>query len=479
MNFDKSCLPADTFLGLFEEPFFAFCKEETTITIYNAKKSKLSEGTFPLKEFILHLRRTLPERDIPSLQSFEKHLLEGTDNFSVMFTENFVSELSDVASILIQGKNKTLENGKEITIGIFRLRRFRNAKPDLDIAIDELTGVITKANITSIAIDFIDRDHNEGTYIAIIDVDYFKFINDNYGHQYGDYVLSKVAEIIRAEVGYQGFVGRIGGDEFFVVFSERLDIPKLRDHLQNIRLAVNSTFEGKGPRPNSPLSVSIGAAKYPDDADNFNDLFVVADFCLYLAKEKGRNRYIFYTPEKHPSFAEIKARKEGGQGLINGREDLPLGDVLAQMQYMLKYEADVDLKRIFGEFLTRFRLPYLIFKEEETGKTLFERSASGKLPEYDHDKFFGLIEEYAAKEKPDIFGIYICNDVSHLAVEFSDIIEGLKKFDLVSFILIPITDAGGKKYSLFTASFGTNTVWNEDHFMYFRLFADALSTRSI
>ena len=478
MALDKSCLSADIFLSLFEEPFYVFCKDEMTITIYNTGQSKLTEGTFPLDEFLLHLRRDLPELDIPSLQSFEKHLLDGTDNFSVVFTENFVSKYSDVASIVVQGMNKTLENGKVMTVGAFRLRRFRNAKPGQDIAIDELTGVITKASITNTAIDLIDRDHNEGTYIAIVDVDYFKFINDNYGHQYGDYVLAKIAKLIRAEVGYNGFVGRIGGDEFFIIFTDKPDETKLRDHLQNIRLSVNKAFEGRGPRPDSPLSVSMGAAKYPDDADNFNDLFVVADFCLYLAKEKGRNRYIFYTPSKHPSLAEIKARKEEGQGLINGREDLPAGDVLAQMEYMLRYDKNVDLSRLFTEFLTRFKLPYLIFREAATGKILYERNAGGKLPEYDKNSFFELIAKYAEKETPNTYGLYVSNDISHLPEKLFDIVDELKKFDLVSFILIPVTDTDGKEYSLFTATFGTNMVWNEEHFMYYRLFADALSART-
>ena len=475
---DRS-LQADAFMDLFEEPFYVYRTSDNTVTLYNTEKSKLIGGTYSLKEFILRFRRKLPEEDVPSLQSLEKHLLERTESFSVMFTENFASDLPDVAGIIVRGIRKTLDSGEDVTVGTLHYRRIRNAKPGIDIELDELTGVITKANITSIAIDNIDRDHNKGTYIAIIDVDYFKYVNDNYGHQYGDYVLSKIAEIIRAEVGYEGFVGRIGGDEFFVVFTKPLEIPSLRDHLQNIRLLVNSTFAGKGPREGSSLSVSIGAAKYPDDADNFNDLFVVADFCLYLAKEKGRNRYIFYTPEKHPTLAEIKARKEEGQGAINGREDLPLGDVLVQMEYMLKYEKSVDLNRIFTEFLTRFRLPYVIFRNVETGEILFEKSANNKLREYDAEKFFSLIEGYIGKETPNPYGLYMSNDIGHLPEKFFDIVDELKKFDLVSLIVIPVADTEGKKFETIIASFGTNVVWNEEHFIYFRLFADALSGRAL
>ncbi len=472
--------PADTFLGLFDEPFYVFDRKDSTLTVYNKGYSRLTEGRQSLNEFILHLRNSLTEVDYPSLDSFRNHLKNGTESFTVMFSENFLNDLGDVIGISVRGQKKVLENGDDITVGVFHQRKTRNTTLGDGITFDQLTELVSKMDITNIAIDHIDRDHNEGTYIAIVDVDHFKFINDNYGHQYGDYVLTKIAEILRSVVGYQGFVGRIGGDEFFIVFTARLDIAALRDNLQNIRLLVNKTFEGKGPREGSPLSVSIGAAKYPDDAGNYNDLFTVADYCLFLAKEKGRNRYVFYTPEKHPPLAEIKRIRHGGQGIVNGRDDMPLGDVLVQMQYMLLYEKNVDTRQMLLEYKNRFKLPFIALMNMGESRIEFEnrgKKDSG-ISAGDITEVVEIAYEYTKRSEPNGTGIWVCNQVDHLTTEYEDITKRMFEKNLISFIGIPFTDIKGNDMLLFFGSFGTNSVWNEQHFIYHRLFVDALSSRS-
>lgn len=88
--------------------------------------------------------------------------------------------------------------------------------------VDSLTGLITKADITQIAIDLINVQKVKGITLAIVDIDYFKKVNDTYGHMCGDKVLLKVAGIMEKEVGERGIVGRIGGDEFLIIFIRRM-----------------------------------------------------------------------------------------------------------------------------------------------------------------------------------------------------------------------------------------------------------------
>ncbi len=472
---DYKKLPANLFFGLFEEPFFLFRRSDMTISIYNVGNNRLEEGTFPLSEFVSGLRERLSEDNLPSLESFEKHLEEGGESFSIMFSQNFLNDLPDIMGIVLRGIKRKTEDGETVIIGAFQARKIRNVSLGDEITLDQLTGVINKGDIANIAIDFIDRGKNRGTYIVIVDIDYFKYVNDNYGHQYGDYVLGKIATILRTEVGTQGYVGRIGGDEFFIVFTVPLALAQLRDHLQNIRLMFSKAFEEKGPGEDSPLSVSMGAALYPDDADNYNDLFSVADYCLYLAKAKGRNRYIIYTPEKHPSLKEILQRKDEGRGMINGREDLPLGDVLVQVQYKLRYDSNVNVRKVLSELMGRFSLPSLFLVDKADNSVLLSKFAANKKAEYDPELLFAVIDRYIEKSEKNAYGIYVCNNINHLPAEFKDVVKDLKKQDLISFIVIPFTDSEGKEFHILTGSFGTNTVWNSEHFMYFRLLSDSLS----
>ena len=445
---DYKKLPANLFFGLFEEPFFLFRRSDMTITIYNTGNNRLEEGTFPLSEFVSGLRERLSEDNLPSLESFEKHLEEGGESFSIMFSQNFLNDLPDIMGIVLRGIKRETEDGESVIIGAFQARKIRNVSLGDEITLDQLTGVINKGDIANIAIDFIDR---------------------------GDYVLGKIATILRTEVGTQGYVGRIGGDEFFIVFTVPLALAQLRDHLQNIRLMFSKAFEEKGPGEDSPLSVSMGAALYPDDADNYNDLFSVADYCLYLAKAKGRNRYIIYTPDKHPSLKEIRQRKDEGRGLINGREDLPLGDALIQVQYKLRYDSNVNVRKVLSELMGRFSLPSLFLVDKADNSVLLSKFAANKKAEYDPELLFAVIDRYIEKAEKNAYGIYVCNNINHLPAEFKDVVKDLKKQDLISFIVIPFTDSEGKEFHILTGSFGTNIVWNSEHFMYFRLLSDSLS----
>ncbi|MDE7113478.1 MAG: GGDEF domain-containing protein, partial [Acetatifactor sp.] len=123
--------------------------------------------------------------------------------------------------------------------------------------------------------------------------------NDNYGHLFGDEVLMTVADILKDAVGDRGVVGRIGGDEMLIFLEDIIDRVDLKSILRTIRINVEWAY--KGVRDDLHLSCSIGAAAWPTDADNYNDLFKIADKMLYRAKEGGKNRYIIYTQGVHPN----------------------------------------------------------------------------------------------------------------------------------------------------------------------------------
>ncbi len=127
----------------------------------------------------------------------------------------------------------------------------------------------------------------------MIDVDHFKKVNDTYGHQSGDRVLSAIGAVILDEIRSSDFAARYGGEEMTVVLPEtgpsdaRIFSERLREKIMNNRVTVLGTEAVS-------VTVSIGVASFPDDASDKGELVRIADQALYFAKKKGRNRTVLY-----------------------------------------------------------------------------------------------------------------------------------------------------------------------------------------
>ena len=168
----------------------------------------------------------------------------------------------------------------------------RNKENNLDYG----TGLWDKESIT----DYVKekcKDKNNDICLCIMDIDNFKYINDTKGHSYGDMVLREVAQIVSTILGTGGKAGRIGGDELMLVIEDAKDKPSLRGYLKPIREAVESLH--KDEKGNPLVTVSTGSGRFPEDVDNYDSLFDLADKMLYRAKSKGKNRYVMYNPDIH------------------------------------------------------------------------------------------------------------------------------------------------------------------------------------
>jgi len=126
--------------------------------------------------------------------------------------------------------------------------------------------------------------------LCIADVDFFKYYNDLNGHQEGDTVLRKIAEMLKQGVKGSDIVGRYGGEEFIIIFPDT-DKERAAKICENIRQKIKDyQFFNEKDQPNGDLTVSFGVATYPDDAKTPEQLIKQADFALYRAKEMGKNR---------------------------------------------------------------------------------------------------------------------------------------------------------------------------------------------
>lgn len=125
----------------------------------------------------------------------------------------------------------------------------------------------------------------------MVDIDHFKSINDEFGHQTGDDALKFVADTLRQSARTQDVVCRYGGEEFVVICPDT-DIEAARQCAERLRLNV-AAQPLKSQAGNIHLTVSIGVAEKKEGIDSIEDLLIRADERLYAAKEAGRNRVIF------------------------------------------------------------------------------------------------------------------------------------------------------------------------------------------
>lgn len=191
---------------------------------------------------------------------------------------------------------------------------------DSDSNMDVALSILNKKAITDYAKDMMYSPENK-VYLVILDLDNFKEINDGYGHMFGDEVLISTSEIIKEAIGSVGFVGRIGGDEMMIVLTQIENQAQLRNMLRTIRTNIEWSY--KETHPDLHITCSMGVAYYPDHGNNYDKIFQLADRMLYIAKQKGKNRYVIYTPEIHDKPVNTGQSASGNGNLEQLRENKP------------------------------------------------------------------------------------------------------------------------------------------------------------
>jgi diguanylate cyclase (GGDEF) domain len=152
--------------------------------------------------------------------------------------------------------------------------------------IDELTGIYNKSKINDILRREIETSKRYDSELSIImvDIDHFKTVNDNFGHDVGDVVLKEVASVLKNNIRERDFIGRWGGEEFIIICSttsleEATKLAnKIKEKVEEYRYSLTSN-----------QTASLGVATLISGEDS-KSLFIRADKALYNAKKLGRNR---------------------------------------------------------------------------------------------------------------------------------------------------------------------------------------------
>jgi len=138
--------------------------------------------------------------------------------------------------------------------------------------------------------------------IMLLDLDYFKVVNDTHGHDAGDAVLKSLAGVLKNAVRASDMVIRFGGEEFLIVLQET-DVDSALKVAQNIRAAVEQLKVQAGGAV-IQKTISIGVSMFPDDSETFWQALKFADVALYRAKDAGRNRVVRFTADMWEGHAE-------------------------------------------------------------------------------------------------------------------------------------------------------------------------------
>ena len=194
----------------------------------------------------------------------------------------------------------------------------------------------------------IKKAKRESLFLALlfIDLDGFKQVNDSFGHAQGDALLVEAASRIAACVRASDTLARLGGDEFTIILSGLDHVSSIERIAHNVIAALNKPFLLDGD--SALVTASVGIALYPSDGSDPEELLRHADQAMYAAKNGGRNRYSYFTPDLQLA---AQARLQVA---------LDLREALAARQFELHYQPIVNLQsgRIErAEALLRWRHP--------------------------------------------------------------------------------------------------------------------------
>ncbi|HEU0075960.1 MAG TPA: sensor domain-containing diguanylate cyclase [Dehalococcoidia bacterium] len=151
------------------------------------------------------------------------------------------------------------------------------------------------------------RLNGDRMVIAMLDIDHFKRLNDDYGHHVGDVTLQKTASVLQNCVRLEDRIYRYGGEEFVVIFDDA-SLAEAESLAERLRRAVETTpFTGTSMEPVGPVTISIGLAARPDHGSDVETLIDLADRAMYGAKEAGRNRVVLWSAEAESREPEDSA----------------------------------------------------------------------------------------------------------------------------------------------------------------------------
>ena len=277
------------------------------------------------------------------------------------------------------------------------------------------------------------------------DVNNLKCVNDKYGHAAGDVLIQTLSSVLYELSTDRRKVYRIGGDEFIVLIKD-VTVEELRIMLKAMRKGLKVSLAQK--QPEYMFSTSIGIAQFGKDGSDFETLFKIADAALYIAKEKGKDRYIIYDYNKH------------GDILTDMKHDIAFGSGF--MKPMAKYElaTNIVMKVSLGKMTVKEVLSELTDKLNIHGISIFCGNDMECIYSTGHYKNNVIEAAYVNDDKFlnhfDEYGVNMVNNIASLTIEFPEVFRKLRDNNICSLLQMKADGADGKEYMVEFDIFGIN-----------------------
>ena len=240
-------------------------------------------------------------RYVDTFNTLCRDIKNGVYRFDHEFESSILTQGKTREMCLFRGITRSIDPKQRKVSGLISVISSRQKSKDVNLAIesnrDSLSGLLNKRTVTSYVTALLAESPSCNVNLVILDIDNFTDINTGYGHLFGDEVVYTVAGIIKKELGTRGFAGRISGGGFLIVLENTRDEEDLRGILRAIRTNIELSFNERFD--NFRLTCSMGISTYPKDSEDYDELFMQADKALYIAQQKGQNRYVIYDIEKH------------------------------------------------------------------------------------------------------------------------------------------------------------------------------------
>ncbi|MBL4696547.1 MAG: EAL domain-containing protein [Rhizobiaceae bacterium] len=251
-----------------------------------------------------------------------------------------ITDEVEAAENLRQAKILAEQNSEQLEVAIKIAKKnsaeleIARASMEFNALHDALTGLPNRRFLDEklAAISAIGNLGGNGAGVLHIDLDRFKQINDTLGHAAGDQMLVHAAETLQEIAGKENFTARVGGDEFVVLVNKAKNDEDLAGLAQKIVSSMGKpiTYEGHECR----IGVSVGISKQQDSSVGPKQMLVNADTALYKAKEKGRNRYEFFTTQLQAEIINTKRRAD------------EILTALEQDQFIVYYQPQFDARTL-------------------------------------------------------------------------------------------------------------------------------------
>lgn len=292
-------------LSIANDCLFSYHENDNYIKItqfYNNKRNILYECDIDeWKQYCIE-QKFIPENQESTFFDFIAELKNCPKEIKANFYSSIRTNNSEILENLCFTGERLVDNGEISVVGRIILmensEKYQQQKNIIEqLHTDPLTKIFNKETVTTYAKRIFEEQREENIALVIMDLDHFKPVNDTFGHLAGDRVLAKTGEILKEIVGSRGIVGRYGGDEFLIVSYGMKNEMILRGFLHSILSKIQNEFAGQFG--DIYITCSVGCSVFPKNGTTFDELFKKADFGLYRAKDKGRNRYVFFRDDLH------------------------------------------------------------------------------------------------------------------------------------------------------------------------------------